>query len=63
MTMARRDVQRLTPAEVSAETLVELAKEGRQVVRLIVGPVDAALVQALVAASVAVEVLMAAPVS
>jgi precorrin-2 dehydrogenase/sirohydrochlorin ferrochelatase len=59
--MARRDVQRLEPAEVGAEKLIELAREGKQIVRLIVAPVDPALVQALAAASVAVEVLMAAP--
>lgn len=61
VTMARRDVNRLEPAEADAETLVTLAKEGKQIVRLIVAPVDPALVQALAAASVAVEVLMAAP--
>jgi len=61
MTMARRDVQRMTPAEAGAEVLVALAQEGKQIVRLIVAPVDPALVQALTAASVAVEVLMAAP--
>lgn len=61
VTMARRDVNRMEPAEASAETLVALAKEGKQIVRLIVAPVDPALVQALAAASVAVEVLMAAP--
>jgi hypothetical protein len=61
VTMARRDVQRLRPAEIGAETLIALAQEGKQIVRLIVAPVDPALVQALAAASVAVEVLMAAP--
>jgi len=59
--MARRDVQRLEPAEADAETLVALAQEGKQIVRLIVAPVEPALVQALAAASVTVEVLMAAP--
>ena len=57
VTMARRDAQRLEPAEASAETLVALAQEGRQIVRLIVAPVDPAIVQALAAASVAVEVI------
>ena len=61
VTMARRDVHRLDPAEAGAETLVKLAGEGKQIVRLIVAPVDPAVVQALAAASVAVEVLMAAP--
>jgi precorrin-2 dehydrogenase / sirohydrochlorin ferrochelatase len=63
MTMARRDVERLNPAEATVEKLIELAKGGRQIVRLIVGPVDPALVQALAAASVAVEVLSTAPIS
>jgi precorrin-2 dehydrogenase/sirohydrochlorin ferrochelatase len=61
VTMARRDVHRMEPAEADAQTLVALAQEGKQIVRLIVAPVDPALVQALAAASVAVEVLMAAP--
>lgn len=63
LTMARRDVERLSPAEVTAESLIALAREGRQIVRLIVAPVDPALVQALAAAAVSVEVLMAAPAS
>ncbi|MBO9557269.1 MAG: siroheme synthase [Caulobacter sp.] len=57
LTMARRDVHRLDPAEIDAETLVTLAKEGKQIVRLVVAPVDPAVVQALGAASVAVEVI------
>jgi precorrin-2 dehydrogenase/sirohydrochlorin ferrochelatase len=57
VTLARRDAQRLDPAQVGAETLVTLAKEGKQIVRLIVAPVDPAIVQALAAASVAVEVI------
>ena len=61
LVMARRDVQRLNPDEAGAETLVALAGEGRQIVRLIVAPVDPAVIQALAAASVAVEVLMTAP--
>jgi precorrin-2 dehydrogenase/sirohydrochlorin ferrochelatase len=61
LVMARRDVQRLSPGEAGAETLVALAGEGRQIVRLIVAPVDPAVIQALAAASVAVEVLMTAP--
>lgn len=55
--MARRDVHRLDPAQAGAETLVTLAQEGKQIVRLIVAPVDPALVQALGAASVSVEVI------
>jgi precorrin-2 dehydrogenase/sirohydrochlorin ferrochelatase len=57
VTLARRDVQRLEPAEASAETLVALAQEGKQIVRLVVVPVDPALVQALATASVSVEVV------
>jgi siroheme synthase-like protein len=57
VTLARRDAQRLDPAQVSAETLVTLAQEGKQIVRLIVAPVDPAIVQALAAAAVAVEVI------
>jgi precorrin-2 dehydrogenase/sirohydrochlorin ferrochelatase len=57
VTMARRDAQRLEPAEASAETLVALAREGKQIVRLVVAPVDPALVQALATASVSVEVV------
>jgi precorrin-2 dehydrogenase/sirohydrochlorin ferrochelatase len=57
VTLARRDAQRLDPAQVAAETLVALAQEGKQVVRLIVAPVDPAVVHALAAAAVAVEVI------
>jgi precorrin-2 dehydrogenase/sirohydrochlorin ferrochelatase len=57
VTLARRDAQRLEPAQVAAETLVALAQEGKQIVRLIVAPVDPAIIQALAAASVAVEVI------
>jgi precorrin-2 dehydrogenase/sirohydrochlorin ferrochelatase len=57
VTLARRDAQRLEPAQVAAETLVALAQEGKQIVRLIVAPVDPTIVQALAAASVAVEVI------
>jgi precorrin-2 dehydrogenase/sirohydrochlorin ferrochelatase len=59
--LARRDVHRLDPAEVGAETLVALAQEGKQIVRLVVAAVDPAAIQALATAAVAVEVLMAAP--
>lgn len=61
LTMARRDVERIAPHEASAERLIQLAAEGRQVVRLITGPVEPALVQALTSAGVAVEVLLSAP--
>jgi len=61
LTMARRDVERLTPHEASPEQLVHLAGEGRQIVRLITGPVEPATLHALTAAGVAVEVLLSAP--
>lgn len=58
--MARRDVERLDPSHADAEHLVQLAREGRQIVRLITHAVDPALVHALTQAGVAVEVLPAA---
>ena len=58
--MARRDVERLDPAHADAERLVQLAREGRQIVRLITHPVDPALVHALTQAGVSVEVAPAA---
>ncbi|MBI1684851.1 NAD(P)-dependent oxidoreductase [Caulobacter hibisci] len=61
VTMARRDAQRLSPAEASPEHLIELAKSGRQVVRLVAAPVEPADIQALAAAGVTVEVLLTAP--
>ncbi len=63
LTMGRRDVERITPEDASAEHLNQLAAEGRQIVRLITGPVEPALVQALTAAGTAVEVLLSAPAS
>lgn len=61
MTMARRDVHRIAPAEITADQMIQLANEGRQIIRLITGPVEPALVQALTTAGVAVEVLASAP--
>ncbi|MGR4862798.1 NAD(P)-dependent oxidoreductase [Caulobacter sp. LARHSG274] len=61
LALVRRDVQRLSLDEAGAERLIALAGEGRQIVRLIVAPVDPTAIQALAAAAVAVEVLMAAP--
>jgi precorrin-2 dehydrogenase/sirohydrochlorin ferrochelatase len=58
--MARRDVERLDPAQADAEHLIQLAREGRQIVRLITHAVDPALIHALTQAEVAVEVLPAA---
>ncbi|MBO9710371.1 MAG: siroheme synthase [Caulobacter sp.] len=59
--MARRDVHRLAPGEATAERLIALTQDGKQVVRLVAAPIDPAVIQALAAASVPVEVLMAAP--
>lgn len=58
--MARRDVERVDVAQAGADHLVQLAREGRQIVRLITHAVDPALVQALTQADVAVEVVPAA---
>ena len=58
--MARRDVERLDPAAVSPEQLVQLAREGRQIVLLITHAVDPTLVQALTQAAVTVEVMPSA---
>jgi precorrin-2 dehydrogenase/sirohydrochlorin ferrochelatase len=55
--MARRDAERLSVNDADAGHLIQLAREGRQIVRLITQPVDPALVQALTQAEVAVEVL------
>ena len=60
LAMARRDADRLAD-EASPESLVALAQAGRQVVRLITGPLDPRDLKALAAAGVAVEVLLAAP--
>ncbi len=59
--MARRDAERMDPGQASAEHLIQLAGEGRQIVRLITHAVDPALVHALAQAEVSVEVLLAAP--
>jgi precorrin-2 dehydrogenase/sirohydrochlorin ferrochelatase len=61
LSMARRDAERLTPEEATAERLVFLARTGLRVVRVITGPVAAADVMAIRAAGVPVQVLLAAP--
>ena len=38
--MARRDVERIAAEEADAEHLIQLAREGRQIVRLITHAVD-----------------------
>lgn len=55
--MARRDAERLDADGADAPHLIQLAREGRQIVRLITHPVNPALVHALTQAEVAVEVL------
>lgn len=59
--MARRDAGRLTPSEAAPDSLIALAKAGRQVVQLITGPLDPRDLKALAEAGIAVEVLLAAP--
>lgn len=55
--LARRDVERLSPDEADAGHLTSLAREGRQIVWLRVGPVPADLLEAFSDADVAVEIL------
>lgn len=59
--MARRDAERMDPATATADHLIQLAAEGRQIVRLITQAVDPAQIHALTQAEVAIEVLLAAP--
>lgn len=59
LAMARRDAER--HADASPEQLVDLARQGLRVVRVVAHPVRPADVQALADAGVAVEVLLAAP--
>jgi precorrin-2 dehydrogenase/sirohydrochlorin ferrochelatase len=61
LTLVRRDVHRMDPGEVSPEQLIQLAVEGRQIIRLITAPVEPTLVHALASAGVSVEVLASAP--
>jgi len=61
LSMARRDASRLPVAEASSERLVELARQGLRVVRLITSPPSPADLRAVRDAGVRVEVLLAAP--
>ena len=61
LAMARRDAERLAPAEAPPETLVPLVQAGRQVVVLVTGPINPHDLKALAEAGVVVEVLLAAP--
>ena len=58
--MARRDAERLTPAEATAEAMIALARSGRRVVRVVILAPPAQVLQPLAAAGVAVEVLASA---
>ena len=58
--MARRDAERIAPAAATPARLIELARQGLRVVRVVTGPVRPADVQAL-AAEASVEVMLAAP--
>ena len=58
--MARRDAERMTPDEATPQAMIELARSGRRVVRVVVLAPPAEEVQPLAAAGVAVEVLASA---
>lgn len=63
LSMARRDAERLEPGAAGLAVLVDLARNGRRVVRLIAQPALSADLQALSEAGVAVEIMLAAPAS
>ncbi|MFC3078610.1 bifunctional precorrin-2 dehydrogenase/sirohydrochlorin ferrochelatase [Phenylobacterium terrae] len=60
MALARRDAERLTPAQALAERLAEIAAEGKRVVRILAGPPDPDELGALKASGVEVELLAVA---
>ncbi|MES2341482.1 MAG: NAD(P)-dependent oxidoreductase [Pseudomonadota bacterium] len=60
LAMARRDADRLAPAAATPEALIDLARNGRRVVRLVVQAPPAAEAEALAAAGVPVEILASA---
>lgn len=59
--LARRDAERLAPLAATPERMIELAKAGQRVVRVIAGPVTPSVLKALTAAGVRVDVILAAP--
>jgi len=59
--LARRDAERLAAAEATPEKLIELARAGLRVVRVITGPVPADDLKAIAAAGIEVDVMLAAP--
>ncbi|WP_421934007.1 NAD(P)-dependent oxidoreductase [Phenylobacterium sp.] len=60
LSMARRDADRLAPAAATPQALIDLARDGRRVVRLVVQAPPAAEAQALAAAGIPVEILASA---
>lgn len=60
LAMARRDADRLAPAAATPQVLIDLARNGRRVVRLVVQAPPAAEVAALAAAGISVEILACA---
>ena len=60
LAMARRDAERMTPSQATPEVMIELARSGRRVIRLLVQAPSLAEGQALAAAGVTVEVLASA---
>ncbi len=61
LSLARRDAERIDPAEIDVKGLIAHADTGLQVARVITGPVNPADLRALMKAKVEVEVLLAAP--
>ncbi len=61
--MARRDAERLAPAEAVPARLIEIARSGRRVVRVLSGSVSLADLRTLGGAGIVAEVLLAAPAS
>lgn len=59
--MARRDAERLDPSQASVQMVIDLARQGMRVVRVITELPAAEYLEALGQAGVAVEVLLAAP--
>ena len=60
LAMARRDAERMPPAEATPEAMIALARSGRRVVRVVALAPSAQVLQPLAAAGVAVEVLASA---
>jgi precorrin-2 dehydrogenase/sirohydrochlorin ferrochelatase len=63
LAMSRRDAEWMLVADATPTRIIALAQSGLRVVRVICGPVPQGDLQAIAAAGVAVEVLLAAPAS